>query len=395
MYEIKCPKCGEVFQVEKAAYAEIVEQVRNEQFNADLEERVRSVRETMEANQKTALSEAQLEYNRKVEEKEREIFRLKEQAKTAEQKQELAVKEAEHKKDAEIGELRLEMEKEKNKAEAYARELEEGFRKDLADRDAEIERLQNYKLKQSTKMIGESLEVYCKQEFDSVRMMAFRNAYFEKDNDDRGGSKADFVYREEAEDGTPLLSITFEMKNEADATATKHKNEDFLKKLDEDRKKNNTEYAVLVTMLEQDSEYYNRGIVTAYQYPKMYIVRPQFFIQLISLLRDAALNNLQARRDLMIARQQNLDVQNFENNMLDFKGRFDRNVRLASQNFDEAIKRIDESIKQMEKVKDALQKTQMNLEQANSKVQDLSIKKLTKDSPSVRQMFIEAGADVK
>ena len=395
MYEIKCPKCGEVFQVEKAAYAEIVEQVRNEQFNADLEERVRSVRETMEANQKTALSEAQLEYNRKVEEKEREIFRLKEQAKTAEQKQELAVKEAEHKKDAEIGELRLEMEKEKNKAEAYARELEEGFRKDLADRDAEIERLQNYKLKQSTKMIGESLEVYCKQEFDSVRMMAFRNAYFEKDNDDRGGSKADFVYREEAEEGTPLLSITFEMKNEADATATKHKNEDFLKKLDEDRKKNNTEYAVLVTMLEQDSEYYNRGIVTAYQYPKMYIVRPQFFIQLISLLRDAALNNLQARRDLMIARQQNLDVQNFENNMLDFKGRFDRNVRLASQNFDEAIKRIDESIKQMEKVKDALQKTQMNLEQANSKVQDLSIKKLTKDSPSVRQMFIEAGADVK
>ena len=395
MYEIKCPKCGEVFQVEKAAYAEIVEQVRNEQFNADLEERVRSVRETMEANQKTALSEAQLEYNRKVEEKEREIFRLKEQAKTAEQKQELAVKEAEHKKDAEIGELRLEMEKEKNKAEAYARELEEGFRKDLADRDAEIERLQNYKLKQSTKMIGESLEVYCKQEFDSVRMMAFRNAYFEKDNDDRGGSKADFVYREEAEDGTPLLSITFEMKNEADATATKHKNEDFLKKLDEDRKKNNTEYAVLVTMLEQDSEYYNRGIVTAYQYPKMYIVRPQFFIQLISLLRDAALNNLQARRDLMIARQQNLDVQNFENNMLDFKSRFDRNVRLASQNFDEAIKRIDESIKQMEKVKDALQKTQMNLEQANSKVQDLSIKKLTKDSPSVRQMFIEAGADVK
>ena len=395
MYEIKCPKCGEVFQVEKAAYAEIVEQVRNEQFNADLEERVRSVRETMEANQKTALSKAQLEYNRKVEEKEREIFRLQEQAKTAEQKQELAVKEAEHKKDAEIGELRLEMEKEKNKAEAHARELEEGFRKDLADRDAEIERLQNYKLKQSTKMIGESLEVYCKQEFDSVRMMAFRNAYFEKDNDDRGGSKADFVYREEAEDGTPLLSITFEMKNEADATATKHKNEDFLKKLDEDRKKNNTEYAVLVTMLEQDSEYYNRGIVTAYQYPKMYIVRPQFFIQLISLLRDAALNNLQARRDLMIARQQNLDVQNFENNMLDFKGRFDRNVRLASQNFDEAIKRIDESIKQMEKVKEALQKTQTNLEQANSKVQDLSIKKLTKDSPSVRQMFIEAGADVK
>ena len=244
-------------------------------------------------------------------------------------------------------------------------------------------------------MIGESLEVYCKQEFDAVRMMAFRNAYFEKDNDDKEGSKADFVYREEAEDGTPLLSITFEMKNEADATEKKHKNTDFLKKLDEDRKKNGTEYAVLVTMLEQDNEMYNTGIVAAYQYPKMYIVRPQFFIQLISLLRDAALNNLQARRDLMIARQQNVDVQNFEAALLDFKGKFDKNVRLAGENFNEAIKRIDESIKQMEKVKEALLNTQRNLRLANDKAQDLSIKKLTKDSPSVREKFVEAGADVK
>ncbi|MBR2662988.1 MAG: DUF2130 domain-containing protein, partial [Clostridia bacterium] len=190
-------------------------------------------------------------------------------------------------------------------------------------------------------------------------------------------------------------SITFEMKNEADATATKHRNTDFLKKLDEDRKKNGTEYAVLVTMLEQDSELYNKGIVAAYQYPKMYIVRPQFFIQLISLLRDAALNSLQTRRELIAARQQNLDVQNFESALLDFKGRFDKNVRLAGENFEEAIKRIDESIKQMEKVKEALTKTQNNLRLANDKAQDLTIKKLTKDSPSVRDKFIEAGADVK
>ena len=395
MYEIKCPNCGEVFQVEKAAYAEIVEQVRNEQFQADLDERVKAVREKMEAEQETALSKQEQKLQKKIDEKDQEIFRLQEQAKGADEKKALAVAAAEQKKDSEIGQLKLEMEKERNAAEKQVRDLKDEHQREMADKDAEIERLKDYKLRQSTKMIGESLEVYCKQEFDSVRMMAFRNAYFEKDNDDKGGSKADFVYREEAEDGTPLLSITFEMKNEADATATKHRNEDFLKKLDDDRKKNGTEYAVLVTMLEQDSEYYNKGIVTAYQYPKMYIVRPQFFIQLISLLRDAALNNLQARRDLMIARQQNLDVQNFESAMLDFKKKFDNNYRLAGESFEEAIKRIDESIRQMEKVKDALTKTERNLRLANDKVQDLSIKKLTKDSPSVRQKFIEAGADVK
>ena len=395
MYEIKCPNCGEVFQMEKTAYAEILEQVRNEQFQADLDERVRAVREKMEAEQETALSKQEQKLQKEIDKKEQEIFRLQEQAKGADEKQALAVAAAEQKKNSEIDHLKLEMEKERNAAEKQVRDLKDEHQREMADKDAEIERLKDYKLRQSTKMIGENLEVYCKQEFDSVRMMAFRNAYFEKDNDDKAGSKADFVYKEEAEDGTPLLSITFEMKNEADATATKHKNADFLKKLDEDRKKNGTEYAVLVTMLEQESEYYNKGIVTAYQYPKMYIVRPQFFIQLISLLRDAALNNLQARRDLMIARQQNLDVQNFENAMLDFKNKFDYNCRLAGENFDEAINRIDESIRQMEKVKEALTKTKRNLRLANDKAQDLSIKKLTKDSPSVRQKFIEAGANVK
>ena len=395
MYEIRCPNCGQVFQVEKAAYAEIVEQVRNEQFSADLEARVNAVREKMEAEQQVALSKQEQKLQKKIDEKEQEIFRLQEQSKGANEKKALAVAAAEQKKNTEIGELRLEMEKERNAAEKQVRDLQDAHERELADKDAEIERLKDYKLRQSTKMIGESLEVYCKQEFDSVRMMAFRNAYFEKDNDDREGSKADFVYREEAEDGTPLLSITFEMKNEADATATKHKNTDFLKKLDEDRKKNGTEYAVLVTMLEQESELYNKGIVAAYQYPKMYIVRPQFFIQLISLLRDAAMTGLQTRRELIAAQQQNLDVQHFESALMDFKGRFDKNVRLAGENFEEAIKRIDESIRQMEKVKEALTKTQNNLRLANDKAQDLSIKKLTKDSPSVREKFIEAGADVK
>lgn len=395
MYEIKCPNCGEVFQVEKAAYAEIVEQVRNEQFTADLDERVKAVREKMEAEREAALSKQEQKLQKMIDEKSREIDRLKAQAENAEEKKTLAVAVAEQKKDSQIGELRLEMEKERNAAEKQVRDLQNAHLRELADKDAEIERLKDYKLRQSTKMIGESLELYCKREFDSVRMMAFRNAYFEKDNDDKGGSKADFVYREEAEDGTPLLSITFEMKNEMDATANKHKNEEFLKKLDEDRTKNHTEYAVLVTMLEQDNEYYNRGIVTAYQYPKMYIVRPQFFIQLISLLRDAALNNLQTRRELELARQQNLDVQNFENAMMDFKGRFEQSVKYAGNNFKAAMDQIDDAIEKMKAVKESLRLTQKHLEQANTKAQDLSIKRLTKDSPSVRQMFIEAGASVK
>ena len=395
MYEIKCPKCGEVFQVEKAAYAEIVEQVRNEQFAAEVETRVEALKQLMETKEAARLLETEQKLQKQIDRKDQEISRLQQQAENADIQKKLAVTEAEQKKDSEIGKLRLDMERERSAAEKQFRDLEDGFKREIAERDAEIDRLQNYKLKQSTKMIGESLEVYCKQEFDAVRMMAFRNAYFEKDNDDREGSKADFVYREETEDGTPLLSITFEMKNEADATATKHKNTDFLKKLDEDRKKNGTEYAVLVTMLEQESEYYNKGIVAAYQYEKMYIVRPQFFIQLISLLRDAALNNLADRRALKIARQQNLDVQNFETALMDFKGKFDKNVRLAGENFSEAIKRIDESIKQMEKVKEALLNTQRNLRLANDKAQDLSIKKLTKGNPGMQERFEEAGVEIR
>jgi hypothetical protein len=395
MFEIKCPNCGEVFQVEKAAYEEIVDQVRTEQFNADLDARIEAMKKTMKAEQEADLLKAERKYEQKLSDRDKEISELREQAKAADAKKKLAVTEVVQEKDKEISDLRLLMEQKKNEADNHVRDLEEAHRKELSDRDDEIKRLKDYRLSQSTKMIGEDLEVYCKREFDAVRMMAFRNAYFEKDNDDKAGSKADFVYREEAEDGTPLLSITFEMKNEMDATEKKHKNTDFLKKLDEDRKKNNTEYAVLVTMLEQDNELYNTGIVTAYQYPKMYIVRPQFFIQLISLLRDAALSNLQTRRELISAQKQNVDVQNFESAMQDFQKRFGNNVRLAGENFQEAIKRIDESIKQMENVKEALRKTQYHLEQADKKAQDLSIKKLTKDSPTVREMFIEAGATIK
>ena len=218
MYEIKCPKCGEVFQVEKAAYAEIVEQVRNEQFSADLHARVEAARKAMEADEKVMLANQEKKFREQMDNRDREIFQLKEKAKSAEEKKDLAVAKAVQEKEGEIGKLKLDMEKERSFAEKQVRDLKDAHQRELADRDAEIERLKEYRIRQSTKMIGESLEVYCKQEFDAVRMMAFRNAYFEKDNDDKEGSKADFVYREEAEDGTPLLSITFEMKNEADAT---------------------------------------------------------------------------------------------------------------------------------------------------------------------------------
>ena len=243
-------------------------------------------------------------------------------------------------------------------------------------------------LRQSTKMIGESLEVYCKQEFDSVRMMAFRNAYFEKDNDDKGGSKADFVYREEAEDGTPLLSITFEMKNEMDATATKHKNEDFFKELDKDRREKNCEYAVLVSLLEIDNDLYNNGIVdVSYRYPKMYVIRPQFFIPMITLLRNAALNSLQYQKELQVVKNQQLDLLHFEENLTTFKNSFADSFRKANDRFEDAIKGIDNTIAALSKIRENLVKSENHLNTANNKLEDVSIKRLTKNAPSVKAMF--------
>lgn len=433
--KIKCPNCGEIIELDDKNYSRIVAEVRTDLFEKEVRDQVSAVKREQEALFEARMSEKENKHNQELAakdqeiaileekaknaetdkkqeveaarmktenqwqkilgEKEQEIYRLQEEAKSAEERKKIAIAEAEQQKDREIGRLKLDLEKNKHEAEKLARDQQDAYKRELAEKDAEIARLNDYRLRQTTKMVGENLEVYCKREFDSVRMMGFPNAYFEKDNDDRGGSKADFVYREEMEDGTPLLSITFEMKNEMDATATKHKNEDFLKKLDDDRKKNCTEYAVLVTMLEQDNEYYNKGIVVAYKYKKMYIVRPQFFIQLIFLLRDAALNSQQVRRELMIARQQNVDVQNFESNLLEAKGKFDKYYKLASDNFDDAIKRIDASIKDLEKVKESLLGSKRNIRLANDKLQDMSIKKLTKDSPSVRQMYIEAGSEIK
>lgn len=394
MNEIRCPNCGKVFQVDEAGYAAIVAQVHTEQFEKEVGERLRSAQREMEARQQAAMAEEAGKHRQIVAQKEQEIARLQDSAKAFELQKQLDVNTAVKEKDTEIAELRIRIAQEKEAAAAKVQSLQENHQHEVSRLEAEVERYRDFKLRQSTKMIGEDLEQHCLNAFNAVRMMAFPGAYFEKDNEVVGGTKGDFIYREEAEDGIPLLSIMFEMKNEADATEKKHANADFLDKLDKDRQKKNCEYAVLVTMLEPDNELYNGGIVTAWQYEKMYIVRPQFFIPLISLLRNAALANLQTRRELVLARQQNLDVQQFEKALFDFKDKFGRNYELASAHFTKAIEEIDQTIKHLEKVKESLTKSENQYRLANDKAQDLSIKKLTKGNPTMQDKFRQAGIDM-
>lgn len=394
MNEIRCPNCGKVFQVDEAGYAAIVAQVHTEQFEKEVGDRLRSAQREMEARQQAAMAEEAGKHRQIVAQKEQEIARLQDSAKAFELQKQLDVNTAVKEKDTEIAELRIRIAQEKEAAAAKVQSLQENHQHEVSRLEAEVERYRDFKLRQSTKMIGEDLEQHCLNAFNAVRMMAFPGAYFEKDNEVVGGTKGDFIYREEAEGGIPLLSIMFEMKNEADATEKKHANADFLDKLDKDRQKKNCEYAVLVTMLEPDNELYNGGIVTAWQYEKMYIVRPQFFIPLISLLRNAALANLQTRRELMLARQQNLDVQQFEKALFDFKDKFGRNYELASAHFTKAIEEIDQTIKHLEKVKESLTKSENQYRLANDKAQDLSIKKLTKGNPTMQDKFRQAGIDM-
>ena len=261
-------------------------------------------------------------------------------------------------------------------------------------KDEQIAQYKDFKARQSTKMVGESLEQHCLTEFNRIRMTAFPNAYFDKDNDARTGSKGDFIFRECAADGTEILSIMFEMKNEMDTTATKHRNEDFFKELDKDRREKSCEYAVLVTLLEADSELYNTGIVdVSYKYEKMYVIRPQFFIPMITLLRNAAMNAVKARQELALIKEQNIDITNFENEVNDFKSKFSYNYQQASKRFQEAIDEIDKSIAHLQRIKDALTASDRQLRLANDKAEDLSIKKLTRHNPTMRQKFEELGKE--
>ena len=393
MKEIKCPNCGQVFQVDESGYAQIVSQVRDAEFLRELQRQEDALAEKREAELKLIKADQE----KTAAEKDREIARLNAKLENSETEKKLAMTEAVQQKDAELAEkneeitrLRSELQLQKQEGELQAQSLKNEYSGMLKLKDEQIEQLKDFKAKQSTKMVGESLERHCSDEFNKIRMTAFPNAYFEKDNEAVENTKGDFIFREADENGTEFISIMFEMKNESDTTATKHKNEDFFDKLDKDRKKKKCEYAVLVSTLEADSELYNSGIVdVSYRHEKMYVVRPQMFITIITLLRNAALNSLKYQRELAIVRNQQIDIQNFEENMNTFKEQFGRNYRLASEKFRKAIDEIDKTIDHLQKTKDALLGSENNLRLANGKAEDLTIKKLTKNAPSVREMFEE------
>ena len=399
MKEIKCPRCGEVFQIDEAGYSAIVQQVRDREFHNEIESRMKVLKhekdleiENATADLRAGKEKAEAELAVQAEKAARELAVQAEKA-----ARELAVQtekaERELKTQKELAETELKLQKElaERELKLQKEQADSKLQTLMREKDEEIRMYKEMKTRMSTKMVGESLEKHCMNQFDLIRPAAFPDAYFEKDNDARSGSKGDFIFRD-YEDGVEYISIMFEMKNENDETATKHKNEDFFKKLDKDRTEKGCEYAVLVSLLEADSEYYNNGIVdVSHRYPKMYVIRPQFFIPLLTLLRNASRNSLAYKKELMIAKNQNLDVENFNEKLIDFKEKFSRNYELASRKFHDAIDEIDKSIDHLQKIKAALLSSENNLRLANNKAEDLTIKKLTKDNPTMRERFEEAG----
>ena len=409
MQEIKCPKCGEVFAVDESGYTQIRKQVRDKEFEKelarrgnDLEEKKENELQLMQIKQKEEYDKALSSKDAQILNRDREIARLQAQLSGSETEKKLAVSEAVSLKEKELSEkttqilaLQSRLSNKETESELKEQSLQKQYEEQLRLKDEQIEYYKDFKARQSTKMVGESLEQHCMNQFNALRMTAFPTAYFEKDNDVRTGSKGDFIFKDSV-DGTEFISIMFEMKNEMDETATKHKNEDFFKELDKDRREKKCEYAVLVSMLEMDNELYNNGIVdVSYKYEKMYVIRPQFFIPMITLLRNAALNSLQYRQELETVKHQQLDISRFEENMNAFKEGFARNYSLASARFKTAVEEIDKTILHLQKTKEALLSSENNLRLANNKADDLSIKKLTKDAPSVRAMFDEIGTGEK
>lgn len=420
MNEIKCPNCGTVFQIDEQDYESIVKQIRDKEFEQEIklrEEQYKKDKEQtikimeIEASKKLEeeLSKKKLEivnlqrqietteqeiklttekkYTEEIKQKEIEITKLKGEIQLKNTEKELALKEITNNKDKEIEALNTKIETNKNEYLIKEQSLKEKYEEKIKDKDEQIAYYKDFKARQSTKMIGESLEQHCNNEFNKIRPL-FKNVYFEKDNDARTGSKGDFIFREEDLDGTEIISIMFEMKNEADMTATKHKNEDFFKELDKDRKEKNCEYAVLVSLLEIDNEYYNNGIVdVSHKFEKMYVIRPQFFIPLITLLRGAALNSLKYKKQLQIVQNQNVDISRFEDKLNNFKDTFGRNYRLASEKFNKAIEEIDKTIDHLQKTKENLLSSENNLRLANNKADDLTIKRLTSGNETMKEMF--------
>lgn len=429
MNEIKCPKCGTVFQIDEQDYESIVKQVRDYTFeeelnerkaqfqrelesavklakadtekklleqvnqlkmaNANLETRIQSSEEEKKQAVQLTKAAVEKEYTSKISELTFSKTKLENDLKLKDTENKLAVEQAISAKDKTIDSLSNELSLKEKEFQLKETSMKESYESKLKDKDEQIAYYKDFKARQSTKMIGESLEQHCSTEFNKLRSL-FKNCYFEKDNDAKTGSKGDFIFRAYADDEhtSEIVSIMFEMKNEADQTATKHKNEDFFKELDKDRREKKCEYAVLVSLLELDNEYYNVGIVdVSYQYEKMYVIRPQFFVPLITLIKDLASKSLEYKNELELVRSQNIDITHFEQNINTFKDSFSRNYRLASERFAKAIEEIDKTIDHLQKTKEHLLKTEDNLRLANNKAQDLTIKKLTHKNPTMAKMF--------
>ncbi len=420
MNEIKCPKCGTTFKIDEQDYESIVKQIKDKEFMREINLREEQYailqKEALKlaaveadkklaaevnkrnleiANLKNEIKMCELDITNKIEKKYSEelskknveITGLKSEIKLKDTEKELALKDVLREKEKEIETLNTKLEMDKKESLIKEQNLKEKYEEKIKDKDEQIAYYKDFKARQSTKMIGESLEQHCSNEFNKLRPL-FKNVYFEKDNDIKTGSKGDFIFREYDEDETEIISIMFEMKNESLETTSKHKNEDFFKELDKDRKEKKCEYAVLVSMLEIDNDYYNNGIVdVSHKYPKMYVIRPQFFIPLITLLRNASLKSLEYKKELQMVQNQNIDIANFEENMNNFKSAFGRNYRLASEKFKKAIDEIDKTIDHLQKTKEALLSSENNLRLANNKAEDLTIKKLTNGNETMQKMF--------
>lgn len=419
MNEIICPNCKKAFKVDEAGYADILKQVRDHQFEEELKNRLdlaekekENAVKLAESNAKNSFQEklaekeklltelkakTEKELSQKISDREKEIAELNSKIKNAESEQKLAVSEALKSIEKERDQLANELKVKETETQLLEKSIREQFTNKLMAKDEairmkedEISRLKDFKQKLSTKMVGETLEQHCEIEFNKLRPTAFQNAYFEKDNDASGGTKGDFIYRETDDDGNEIISIMFEMKNENDSTASKKKNEDFLPKLDKDRNSKDCEYAVLVTLLESDNEYYNNGIIdVAHKFPKMYVIRPQFFIPIITLLRNAAMNSLKYKQELNLMKNQNIDITKFEEKIDSFRKGFAYNYDLASRKFNTAIDEIDKTIKHLQKTKEALLSSENNLRLANKKADELTIKKLTHGNPTMKAKFDE------
>ena len=423
MHEIKCPHCGKTFKIDEAGYADILKQVRDEAFDKALHERLALAEQdkrtaielaetkiTSEMEKEAAKKEAEIERLKaelkssaelaqakvtgelrdQAAERDAEIARLKAELDKADVANQLALKEALSTVEKERDDLKRDLESKDAERKLLESSLKDRYETQIRDRDDAIERLKDMKAKLSTKMVGETLEQHCEVEFNKIRATAFSTAYFEKDNDAKSGSKGDYIFREADGAGTEFISIMFEMKNECDETSTKKRNEDFFKELDKDRTEKGCEYAVLVSLLEPENELYNAGIVdVSHRYPKMYVIRPQFFIPMITLLRNAAQNTLKYKSELALVKAQNIDITSFEDDLEAFKSGFARNYDLASRKFQNAIAEIDKTIKSLEKTKAELIGSDNNLRLANNKAQDVSIKKLTRGNPTMAAKFAE------